>query len=184
MTLDNGNKQHILTATPQTPASANSLALLAFKVAGQAYGLPVASVVRIIEMVTITRLPGAPDIIQGIINLHGKVTPVMDLRQRFGLPGQTYGLHTPIILVDAGDGLHTLGLVVDAVDQVVEAGPDSLEMTETIVPVELAGSMAARAAHLAGIAKVQRQLILVLNVRALLTPVEQARLAEALSSQA
>ncbi len=157
------------------------LALLTFTVAGQVYGLPVQQVVRIIEMVTITQLPGVPDFIQGIINVGGKAVPVMDLRRRFGLPPQAYGLHTPIILVEPSVGYPICGLIVDTVEQVLEVAGGDLEIAEAIVPPELAQPMTGRTAHLAGVAKVDRQMILVLNVSALLSPTDKAGLAATLA---
>jgi purine-binding chemotaxis protein CheW len=169
------------STTPKTSYQSDSLAMLTFKVAEQVYGLPVTNVVRIIEMVTITRLPDAPDFIQGIINLHGKTVPIMDLRHRFGLSQRPYGLHTPIILADmTGDG-HLLGLIVDTVEDVLNISPEDLEITETIVPTELVGQMTTQAGHLAGVAKVDRQMILILNVRALLNPIEQDTLSQVLT---
>ena len=153
----------------KSPDSLDRLALLTFTMAGQAYGLPVNQVVRIIEMVTIIQLPGVPDLIQGIINLGGKVVPVMDLRRRFGLPPQAYGLYTPIILVDIDVGHRIFGLIVDTVEQVLDVSGDDLEITEAIMPTELANQMTTGAAYLAGAAKVDRQMILVLNVPALLS---------------
>lgn len=157
-----------------------TLALLVFKADDQLYGLPVISVVRIIEMVTITPLPGAPEVIKGIINLHGKTVPVMDLRHRFNLPARSYGLHTPIILVDLISQDYILGLIVDTVEDVLEVSVNDLELTETIVPNELVAQITTRAAYLAGVAKVDRRLILVLNVQALLSPTVQGQLSLAL----
>jgi purine-binding chemotaxis protein CheW len=167
------------TAT-STTESAVKLALLIFRVDDQLYGLPVTSVVRIIEMVTITPLPGAPEIIEGIINLHGKAVPVMDLRRRFNMPPCSYGLHTPIILVDLISQDHILGLIVDMVEDVLEVPVDALELTETMVPPELVTQMVTQAAYLAGVAKVDLQLILVLNVQALLSSTVQGQLSHAL----
>ena len=158
-----------------TESTASLITLLTFDVAEQAYGLPVTDVVRIIEMVTITHLPDMPDTIQGIINLQGKTVPVMDLRQRFGLPPQAYGLHTPIILASMG-GERMLGLIVDAVEDVLEVVAKNMEMAEAIVPKELS----ARAAPLAGVAKVNWQMILILNVQGLLSQTEHNELSQAL----
>jgi purine-binding chemotaxis protein CheW len=166
------------TATAATPVQA--VTLLTFKVAGQVYGLPVAHVARIIEMVTITHLPDAPDTIQGLINVQGKAVPVMDLRHRFGLPLLAYGLHTPIILADLGDNDRMLGLIVDTVEDVLEVPPTDLEMMDIFVPTEMIGPMATQAGHLAGVAKVNRQMVLILNARALLNQTEQVKLSGAL----
>jgi len=89
------------------------------------------------------------------------------------LPPQPYGLHTPIILVDISSAGRILGLIVDSVEDVLNVTSKELELTHIMLPAELAEQMADRAAYLAGVAKVDRQIILVLNVAALLTPVTQ-----------
>ncbi len=176
-------KKQPVAASASPTLNGKGVSLLTFEVAGQTYGMPVGSVVRIIEMVTITALPGAPDSIQGIINVHGKAVPVVDLRRCFGLPQVAYTLHTPIILVHVDNGLHTLGLVVDAVDQVLDAPSEGLERTEAIVPTDLVSPMAQQAPHLSGVAKVDRCMILVLDVKALLTQRDQTQLSRVLEQQ-
>ena len=126
-------------------------------------------------------IPNMPDMIQGVINLHGKTVPVMDLRRRLGLPHQPYGLHTPIILVDAvGDG-RMLGLIVDRVEQIFDIPSENIEATERIVPTGLMGQITA---HLVSVAKVDRQMILVFDVRTLLNSTEQIKLSQALDNSA
>jgi purine-binding chemotaxis protein CheW len=171
--------QAIPTAT-STTENVVTLTLLVFKVNNQLYGLPVTSVVRIIEMVTITPLPGAPEVIEGIINFHGKAVPIIDLCRCFNLLPCSYGLHTPIILVDMINQDHILGLIVDMVEDVLEVSVDDLELMEMAVPAELGAQMAAQAAYLVGMAKVDQRFILVLNVQSLLNPTIQAQLAQAL----
>jgi purine-binding chemotaxis protein CheW len=170
----------IAETTSKTLLDTNTLTLLTFNVASQTYGLPVTNVVRIIEMVTITQLPDVPETIQGIINLQGKAVPVMDLRRRFGLPHEAYGLHTPIILANMDGNDRMLGLIVDAVEDVLEIAAENVEVTETIVSTELAGQMAGQSAPLAGVAKVDRQMILVLNVSVLMSQTEHVKLSRAL----
>jgi purine-binding chemotaxis protein CheW len=172
--------QTIGFSSVKSPDSPAGITLLTFTVAGQLYGLPINHVIRIIEMVTITQLPGVPDFIQGVINLGGKVVPVIDLRRRFGLPPQAYGLYTPIILVDIDVGPGTLGLIVDTVEEVLDVSGNELEVTEAFVPPVLTNQMSIEAAHLAGVAKVNRQMILVLNVPVLLSPTDKVNLSEAL----
>ena len=164
-------------AEATTQSTATLTTLLTFEVAEQTYGLPVTEVVRIIEMVTITHLPDVPDTIQGIINLQGRAVPVMDLRQRFRLPHQPYGLHTPIILVNM-EGDRMLGLIVDAVEDVLEVVAKNMEMTDAIVPSELSSGVAP----LAGVAKVNRQMILILNAQGLLSQTEHRELSQALGT--
>jgi len=132
-------------------------------------------------MVTITQLPGVPDLIHGVINLGGKVVPVMDLRHRFGLPPQAYGLHTPIVLADIDVGHGILGLIADTVEHVLDVSGNDLEITESIVPAALTNQVSIGTAHLAGVAKVDRQMILVLDVPALLSPADKANLSRTLA---
>jgi len=168
---------------PQEPtATDTSLSLLTFKVARQLYGVPVNNVIRIIEMVTITHLPEAPPSIQGLINLHGKAVPVMDLHLRFGLPQPTYGLHTPIVLVETtetNDISRPLGLVVDSVQDVEEVPLDDIERNEKLVAMtngKPTPSQQQQASYLCGVAKIDREMILLLNAAALLRPHELALL--------
>jgi len=158
--------QPSLAQSPTAPAQLN---LLTFTVAGQLYGIPVAKIIRIIEMVTITPLPDAPPNIQGIINLHGQAVPVMDLRLRFGVLKPVYGLRTPIVLVNAagpGEPPRSLGLVVDSVQQVISTAGSAVEAAATVMP----GDASARGAYLLGLVKMDRQMILLLNLPVLWQP--------------
>jgi purine-binding chemotaxis protein CheW len=168
---------------PAVISIADTVPLLAFRVGEQTYGLPVTAVVRIIEMVTITRLPKGIGPIRGVINMQGKAVPVMDLRHRFGLPAQAYGLHTPIVLVEIGGEGRLLGLIVDVVEDVFHVPYDGIGSPEIFAPPELAGPMATQASLLSGAATLNGRMILVFNVRALLTLLEQNQLSEALADQ-
>jgi len=161
-----------------TKSSVTLATLLTFTVADQMYGLPVTDVVRIIEMVSITHLPDVPDTIQGIINLQGRAVPVMDIRHRFGLPHQPYGLHTPIVLVNIDDD-RILGIIVDAVEDVLEVVAKNMETAEAVVPSELISGN--KRAPLAGVAKLNRQMILILNAQGLLSQIEYVELSQALA---
>jgi len=174
--------QATTTSRSQSTPPAAVKAILTFEVGEQVYGLPVTDVTRIIEMVTIIRLPEVPEIIRGIINLQGKVVPVVDLRHCFDLSPKPYGLHTPIVLVELEGDARKLGLIVDTVQDVVEVPLENFEMIETVMPADLAAAITGRAGHLAGIAKIDRQILLILNVRALLSGAEQAALTQALDS--
>ena len=147
-----------------------SLSILTFHLAGQVYGLPVTEVVRIIEMVSLTHLPQAPLAIQGLINLRGKIVPVMDLRLRFELPFKPYQLHTPIILIHLKGQI--LGLIVDMVEAVVEISIDDLEPGDRVMTDPLPDQKS----YLAGVANVKRRLIPILKTETLLSQAEQTRL--------
>lgn len=101
------------------------LQLVIFMLAKEEYGLPITKVQEINRMVSITRLPQTPDFMEGVINLRGRVIPVIDLRKRFQLAEAVINDDTRIIIVDV-DG-QTLGIVVDAVTEVVRLQADSVE---------------------------------------------------------
>ncbi|MBE7471398.1 MAG: purine-binding chemotaxis protein CheW [Anaerolineales bacterium] len=162
-----------------TPAqTTHSFSILTFQLDGQVYGLPITDIAQIIEMVTLTHLPQAPAAIQGIINLHGKIVPVLDLRLRFGLPAQPYQLHTPIILADLKRQI--LGLIVDSVEEVLEIAGTDLETSDVILPTELIHAVNGThpTTYLAGVAKVARRLIPLLKTEAILSQAEQSQLLE------
>jgi purine-binding chemotaxis protein CheW len=146
-------------------------ATVVFEVAGQRYGLPVDNVVQIIEMVAITRLPKAPEIVDGVIDFHGQVIPVLALRRRFGQVERAYTLRTPVIIGKL-DG-RTVGLVVDRVRGVVDLDPEQVAAPEQIF-VE---GLALRVDHLVGVARQNDGLILLLDPPTLFSE-EEASLVE------
>jgi purine-binding chemotaxis protein CheW len=89
-----------------------------FHLGSQMYALPISPVRQIIEMVTITPLPQVNHTIVGVINFHGGLVPIVDLRRHLGLPDVPRQLHTPIILVKISERL--VGLIVDDVSDVLE----------------------------------------------------------------
>lgn len=159
----------------------NAVVILTFTLDGQEYGLPVTDVVQIIEMVALTHLPHLPPAVRGVFNMRGEITPVLDLRLRFGLPEVPYRLQTPIILVSFNGRL--LGLAVDNVAEVLEIQPEDMLDAGSVLPPELAGSLREQASldYLLGIAKVNRRLTPILCAARILSGDEQARLEDALS---
>ena len=90
---------------------------LTFIVDGESYGIEIRYVTEIIGLQKITSVPDMPDFVRGIINLRGKIIPVMDMRVRFNKPFREYMERTCIIVVDIRDLL--IGLIVDSVAEVV-----------------------------------------------------------------
>ncbi len=171
---------NVMTDLVETSDSSPKHIILSFYVAGQEYGMLVSNVVQIIEMVTITKLPQVPDSIKGVINYHGVIVPVMDLRTRLNLPLKPYGSHTPIILVDFND--RVLGIVVDDVEEVLEIDKESITTSESFLTTELIGneSTSLQSLYLSGLAKINRRIVPLLQVNALLTKHEKKQLAKAL----
>jgi len=104
---------------------------LTFSLAGEEYGIGILKVREIIGMMTITTIPQAPRYIKGVINLRGKVIPVIDLRLKFGMDAIGYNERTCIIVVElSGDGRSVnIGIVVDSVSEVLNIKAADIEDT-------------------------------------------------------
>ena len=102
---------------------------LTFVLNGGAYGFPIHSVHEVIGLITITHVPKTPNYIKGIINLRGKIMPVLDLRLKFGMEESTYDERTCIIIVSVN--IHnkekTIGVVVDSISEVLDIAPEEIE---------------------------------------------------------
>jgi purine-binding chemotaxis protein CheW len=104
---------------------------LTFTLSGEEYGISILKVKEIIGLMAITIVPRTPGYVKGVINLRGKVIPVVDLRLKFGMPAMAYTERTCIIVVeiraDAANIL--LGIVVDAVSEVLNIKAGDIEET-------------------------------------------------------
>jgi purine-binding chemotaxis protein CheW len=129
--------------------------IVVFELAGQTYGVDIASVAEIIRMESITKVPRAPEFVEGVINLRGKIIPVIDLRLRFSLPEGDHTGQSRIIIVEIGE--MTIGMIVDAVLEVLRIPLDSIEPPPAIVnEVDVI--------YLRGIALWERRMIILLNI--------------------
>ena len=104
---------------------------LTFSLAGEEYGIGILKVREIIGMMSITPVPQTPEFVKGVINLRGKVIPVIDLRLRFGLDDTAYTERTCIIVVEihGESGSIPMGIVVDAVSEVLNIRSADIENT-------------------------------------------------------
>jgi purine-binding chemotaxis protein CheW len=100
---------------------------LTFHLGGEDYGMEICHVTEIVGIQKITEIPDMPIYIKGVINLRGRVIPVMDVRIRFGLPEREYDERTCVIVVCVGET--TTGLVVDRVNEVSEIPASQIEPT-------------------------------------------------------
>ena len=103
---------------------------LTFDVQDEEYAVNIGYVTEIVGIQKISEVPDVPEFIRGVINLRGKVIPVMDMRLRFGLPWREYGDRTTIIVLELDDpsspGQALTGLVVDRVTDVLSIPPESI----------------------------------------------------------
>lgn len=107
----------------------NDQKLLTFSLGDEGYGVSILKVKEIIGMLDITPVPRTPDFIKGVINLRGKIIPIMDLRTKFGMDEQEYDERTCIIVIEIElKGVQKLlGVVVDMVSEVVTISDDQIE---------------------------------------------------------
>jgi purine-binding chemotaxis protein CheW len=136
---------------------------LTFLSAEEEYGIPIKKVKEIIGIMEITQLPKAPEFIKGVMNLRGKIIPVMDLRLKLGLDGREYNERTCIVVieVDAEETKRQIGIVVDIVSEVVGIQAGDVE------PPPEYGTQVAES-FLLGIGKVKGRVVLLLDIGKLL----------------
>ncbi|KYO66485.1 chemotaxis protein CheW [Thermovenabulum gondwanense] len=127
--------------------------LVIFSLNDEFYGMDIFSVNEIIKLLKIVSLPSSVSFIEGIINLRGKVVPVVDLRKRFGLPKKEYTDDTRILVADM-EG-HLAGFIVDEVLEVASINDDSIEPApRALIP---------EAPFIEGIAKFKEKLVIMIN---------------------
>ena len=106
---------------------------LTFTLGEEEYGIGILKIKEIIGMMPVTSVPQTPDFVKGVINLRGKVIPVMDLRLRFNMESIDYTERTCIIVVEISGGTGTvlMGIVVDSVSEVLNIKAQDIEETPT-----------------------------------------------------
>ena len=150
--------------------AAGQVQYLTFQLAGEEFAFGILRVKEILEYDTITRVPNAPVTVRGVINLRGSVVPVVDLGLLFGLPATTVTKRTCVVIVEArlDDRDLVMGVLADAVSQVIDLGPDAIE------PPPAFGSR-VRVEYLVGMGKVDsRKFVLILDIDRLLGDVGAA----------
>lgn len=149
------------------------LRLVVFGIEGQRYALRLDTVERVLPMAAVSPLPKAPSVALGVINLHGQVVPVLDIRSRFSLPSCDYGI-TGRLLV-ARTHRRILALPVDEVVGVTEVAGDTVMPPGTVLP---------GIGYVAGIVALADGLIFIHDLGTFLSLDEEQSLAEALEERA
>ena len=139
--------------------SANEKQMVLFELGTETYGLDIASVHEIIRMQPITKVPKAPLYVEGVINLRGRVIPVIDIGKRFGFEKTEEVKNNRIVVINIKDT--TLGIIVDAVTEVIRIPTESIDPVSDIVT-------AGQADYLQGIAKLPEKMIILLALDKLL----------------
>lgn len=137
----------------------------------ETYGIPILKVREIIGMMTITHVPKMPDYVKGVINLRGKIIPVIDLRLKFGMKDRAYDDRTCIVVteIQANEGPKLSGLVVDTVSEVLDVPPTSIEPPPSSSHSELE--------FLTGLGKAKDKVVLLVDIDRILTEKEKESIA-------
>ncbi len=138
--------------------------LVLFVIAGEKYAVDINSVYEIIRPQPVTRVPKAPFFVEGIINLRGKVVPVVDMRKRLGLANAGQTKDSRIMVVDSNG--ESVGIIVDAVTEVLRIPADSIEPPSNII-------VSTASDYMLGIAKHDGDMIVLLHLDKVLSK-EQA----------
>ena len=139
----------------ETNAS-TAVKVIAFQLVDKEYALPVEQVYSIEKLMHITRVPGTVPFIKGVINLRGVVTPIIDLRSRFGLSDERYDESTRIIIAALED--MEVGLIVDGANDVLDIPIDAIEPQPEVV-----GSLGDE--YITGVAKLDKRLLIMLSLQ-------------------
>jgi purine-binding chemotaxis protein CheW len=145
--------------------------LVIFDLSGEEFGLDISQVREIIRMQDITPVPKAPQFIEGVINLRGQIIAVMDLAKRFGLDRTNRTEKTRIVVADVGG--NTVGLIVDEVPEVLRISESNIDQTPSMIETQI------HADFIRGVGKMEKRLIILLNVNKILTSEEAKQMAGA-----
>ena len=122
---------HALVKTDDVTTRDELIQLVSFMLADEEYGVEVLKVREIIRMPTITKIPNVPQHVEGIINLRGKVIPIISMRRRFGLMENENNNHTRIIIMDVAGSL--TGFIVDSVSEVIRIHDSEIQPPPSLV---------------------------------------------------
>ena len=146
--------------------------LVTFQLGDEEYGVDILKVHEINRMMDITSVPNAPDCIEGVINLRGKVIPVINLRKKFGLPHRQADARSKIVVVDVGKAA---GIIVDSVSEVLRIASDVIEP-----PPPMTASIGSE--YILGVGKLKDRLLILLDIGRLLGAAEGDMMVKAIAS--
>jgi purine-binding chemotaxis protein CheW len=156
--------------TPSTGRSASEgelLQLVSFEVGDEEYAVPILSVQEINRMMQITRVPQSPPFVEGVINLRGKIIPVIDLRKRFGLNRLENSDDVRIIVVEVAN--RVIGFTVDRVNEVLRIDSNIVEPPPSMV-------CGIDTDYVQGVGKLEDRLLILLNLEKLFSDAEFAEI--------
>ena len=159
-------KQHEFTPGRDQPQG-NSLKLVGFFLGSEEYAVDILKIKEIKLMQEITRVPKAPDFVEGVINLRGDIIPIIDLRKKLRLGKAEIHEETKIIVIELDDKL--VGVIVDEVSEVIE-----IEDTRISPPPPIIGGVEAE--YLKGVGRMGNRLLILLDLDKILSHEEKTTL--------
>ena len=142
--------------------------LVVFKLGGEDYGVEISQVREIIRKREITPIPRQPQYVEGVLNVRGTIIPVVNLKKRFGLTGDS-STQPHTIIVESGEGL--VGLLVESVKEVIRVPGDHIHPPPTV-------TTGVDSEYLRGICRVGERLLIYLDVKKVVVGIPTARLME------
>jgi purine-binding chemotaxis protein CheW len=138
---------------------ANELQIVGFRIGQEMFALPIAVVHEIVRLPEIAAIPHAPDHVEGVMNLRGRIVPVIDLRKRFGETAVRDGRKNRVLVVEI-DG-RAVGLVVDSASEVLKISEGEIEPPPNVFAD-------AESNYVTGVAKHQGRLIILVDLKKIL----------------
>jgi purine-binding chemotaxis protein CheW len=172
----NANPMSIKNRVASHTANANEGKYLSFSLGNEHYGLEITKVREIIGLIDVTPLPQTPKYVRGVMNLRGKIIPVIDLRTKFNLPSIDTTKETCTIVVEGEDTGAAepliMGVVVDAVREVTHIAQESIEPAPEF-------GFALPLDYIMGIGKVKDKVVILLHNAQLLNCIDQQTISQA-----
>ena len=159
--MESENK--VSATQPDSPQ--NVMQLVSFDVGGEQYGLEILRVQEIIRIQQLTRVPNSPHFVDGVINLRGKMIPVIALRKKFGLEERPYDKQTRIVVVEVKNNI--LGFIVDSVSEVLRVPGNVIEPPPRLGRVD--------PEYVSGVGKLRDRLLILLDVERLMFDADKKR---------
>src|ERR1700743_3863052 len=150
-------------------ATDKDIQVVGFRIGNETFGVRIGSVREIVRVPEITSVPSAPDTVEGVINLRGKIIPVMDLRKRFGQVDVQPDKKNRILVVELDNKL--IGLIVNAASEVLKIPPADIEPPSSVFAE-------GESNYVTGVGKLKGRLIILLDITRLLHRPEYKKLEE------
>ena len=148
---------------------ATGLQFVVFRTGDEIFGVGIDAIREIVKFVEVAEVPDAPDFLEGMINLRGRIVPIIDLRKRLRLPPAEKTRSTRVLITEISG--NTIGLIVDAVEEVLR-----IRQQDVQPPPDMISAVGIE--YITGVAKVEDRLIILLDIRKILSHEEISRMAD------